>query len=326
MQGAPSRLDRVNGILFIDKSEGWTSHDAVAKTRRVLGVRRVGHAGTLDPMATGLLTLGVGPATRLLTHLVGLDKTYTATIRLGESTPSDDRMSAVTTIASADSVTVLTQERIENAAGVFIGDIEQVPSQVSAIKVGGRRAYELAREGQSVDLKKRPVTIHVFDVHGARRETGVRGNPVIDVDVTVECSSGTYIRALARDLGEHLGVGGHLTALRRLAVGPFELPDTPGTRNPVEAIKSEDLTDLVEPPKLVPPAAIARRIFPVLDLSEEQATDLGHGKRITVDTDDAPLVAAIAPSGVLVGLVSVQRGATRVVTNFPTTATDQKRP
>lgn len=322
-----------NGIVLIDKPEGWTSHDVVAKTRRALGTRKVGHAGTLDPMATGLLLLGVGASTRLLTHLVGLDKTYTATIRLGVSTVTDDREGEVLEIAAPDTVAALAadQARISAAVAALTGPIEQSPSAVSAIKVDGRRAYDRVRAGEQVELKKRPVTVHSFEVGvpklvivdaaTARSMTGGVESPselaVIDIDVTVQCSSGTYVRALARDLGESLGVGGHLTSLRRTEVGPFRVQDATS----LEALIAE-----ADPSsELLSPAAVASSLFPTFTLDEQQAIDLGHGKRLDLAEGftlsdggvAAPLAAAIAPNGKLVGLVEVKKGRARVVTNFP---------
>ena len=313
----------MNGILFVDKDADWTSHDAVAKARRVLGTRKVGHAGTLDPMATGLLTLGVGPATRLLTHMVGLDKTYTATIRLGETTVSDDRMSDVTQAADPAQFEGIDEAQIRAEIARLQGEIDQVPSAVSAIKVDGKRAYDRVRQGEDVQLTSRRVTIHAFLLHRVHTAVGVSGTPVIDLDVTVHCSSGTYIRALARDLGAALGVGGHLIALRRTAVGPFQLPDhEPLEREtgalPVRAVTTTGLAagqgaDLVEAPTVV-----ARHLFDTIQLSESQTVDLMNGKKLAVDHPDADLVAALAPDDRLVGLVSVKNGSTRVVTNFPT--------
>lgn len=307
-----------NGILLVDKAEGWTSHDVVAKGRRVLGTRKVGHAGTLDPMATGLLMLGAGPATRLLTHLVGLDKTYTTTIRLGAATVTDDREGELIARSDAEQadaarrVAALAAEpgRIGAAAAALTGAIEQAPSAVSAIKVDGRRAYDRVRAGEQVELKKRPVTIHAFTLGVPR---GVPDRPdLLDIDATITCSSGTYIRALARDLGAALGVGGHLVALRRTAVGPFVVD----AAVPTDAFASGS----AGPEDLVDPASIAEQLFPVLRLSEQQEIDLGHGKRLEVDpaeNPDAKLAAAIGAHGRLVGLVEVTRGRTRVVTNFP---------
>ena len=331
-------IDDVNGILCVDKDEGWTSHDAVAKARRVLGTRKVGHAGTLDPMATGLLTLGAGPSTRLLTHMVGLDKTYTATIRLGESTVSDDRMSEVNESAAPEVVAGVTETRIRSEIARLTGEIEQVPSAVSAIKVDGKRAYDRVRSGETVELKSRRVTIHAFDLHEVRESVGDSGAAVLDLDVTVHCSSGTYIRALARDLGAALGVGGHLVALRRTAVGPFHLADhvpassegaglvgtgvtTTGTQ--VKAVTTSELAQGKGADLVVAPTVIARQLFHVLDLTETQAIDLANGKQLEVEHDDAELVAAIGPEERLVGLISVKSGRTRVVTNFPVTQTAQ---
>lgn len=299
------------GILLLDKSEGWTSHDAVAKSRRALGTRKVGHAGTLDPMATGLLVLGAGPATRLLTHLVGLDKTYTTTIRLGVATVTDDREGERISAADPAAVAAVLADPARIAAEVraLTGDIEQAPSAVSAIKVDGQRAYDRVRAGEVVELQRRPVTIHAFEASAPRAAVAADGTAVIDVDATVRCSTGTYIRALARDLGAALGLGGHLTALRRSAVGPFDVADA-GT---IEQLVSGDRAELLSP------ASVATRLFPELRLDTAQARDLGHGKRVSVgEVPDAKLAAATGPDGALLGLVSVARGRTRVVTNFPT--------
>lgn len=309
----PTALPEQGAILLIDKAEGWTSHDVVAKARRALGTRKVGHAGTLDPMATGLLVLGAGPATRLLTHLVGLDKTYTATIRLGIATVTDDREGERVSAADPADVAALAADpaRIAAAVAELTGDIEQAPSAVSAIKVDGRRAYDRVRAGEQVELKKRPVAIRAFDIGEPRVAAEADGAPVIDVDATVRCSSGTYIRALARDLGVALGVGGHLTALRRTEVGPFDLAGA----TPVGELVEGRIRALAEP------AEVAGALFPELRLTEQQTVDLGHGKRLELDPEtgaDAKLAAAIAPDGRLVGLVEVKRGRTRVVTNFPT--------
>src|SRR6478735_2764821 len=198
------------GILLVDKPGGITSHDVVARARKALGTRKIGHAGTLDPMATGLLVLGVEAATRLLTFIVGLDKTYEATIRLGATTDTDD---ADGRIIEATDASAITAAEIEQGIAPLRGPISQVPSRVSAIKVDGRRAYDLARAGEEVVLAARTVTVSRFDVLAERREEGF-----IDLDVVVDCTSGTYIRALARDLGASLGVGGHLTALRRTRI------------------------------------------------------------------------------------------------------------
>jgi tRNA pseudouridine55 synthase len=285
------------GILLLDKPQGPTSHDLVSRTRRSLGTRKVGHAGTLDPMATGLLILGVGSSTRLLTYLVGLDKEYTATIRLGQATTTDDAEGEVTSSADAAEL-----EDAAIAAGIrgLTGEIQQVPSSFSAIKVDGVRSYDRARAGEAVELAPRTVTVSSLEVLATRR-TGA----LLDVDVRVAVSSGTYVRALARDLGATLAVGGHLTALRRTRVGPFG----------VEAAAHPD-DDLA--PALLDPADVARSLFPAAELDAAAVLALAEGKRVPVDTADAPVVAALAPDGRLTGLVVVERGIARVLVNFPT--------
>lgn len=300
-----------NGILFVDKAEGWTSHDVVARSRSALGTKKVGHAGTLDPMATGLLTLGAGPATRLLTYMVGLDKTYVTTIRLGATTVTDDREGDLLELADPEVLARVDADAIAQAAAPLTGAIMQSPSAVSAIKVDGKRAYDLVRAGEEVELKQRPVTVYEFSLGAPRAATLASGEPVIDIDATVRCSSGTYVRALARDLGKALGVGGHLVALRRTAVGPFSVDD---------AILMEQLVS-GETPSLHSPAAIAATLFPMINLTEQQTIDLSQGKSLSLpDAVDAPVVGAVAPDGRLVGLVKVRRGTTRVVVNFPTGA------
>lgn len=287
------------GILLVDKPGGMTSHDVVARVRRLAGLRRVGHAGTLDPMATGLLVLGLGSATRLLTYLVGLDKEYLATIRLGAATPSDDADTPVHRLADPDRLAALTEEGILAAIAQLTGEIRQVPSTVSAIKVDGKRAYARARAGEPVELGSRAVTVTAFDL------LALRPGEFVDLDVRVECSTGTYVRALARDLGAALRVGGHLTALRRTRVGPFRIE---------QATRLEDL----DPSEaLIEPAAVARELFPVLTLSPHQATDLGHGRRFPVELPDGGPIAAIAPGGRLVGLAEVEGGTARPLVNFP---------
>jgi len=280
------------GILLVDKPGGLTSHDVVARARRSFGTRKVGHAGTLDPMATGLLVLGVEGATRLLTYIVGADKTYLATIRLGEATSTDDAEGETTARADAGAVDSVTAEQIDNGIAALTGEISQVPSSVSAIKVDGRRAYERVRAGEDVELKSRAVTVSRFDVTAERRTGGF-----LDLDVVVDCSSGTYIRALARDLGESLGTGGHLTALRRTRIGPFEATD---------AVAVDDLAAA----PLLTPADAASRVLPRLDVSGDEARDLRHGKRLTGRGGalEGRSAAAVDPDGVLVGIVE-RRGA-----------------
>jgi tRNA pseudouridine55 synthase len=285
-----------SGILLVDKPGGMTSHDVVARARKALGTRKVGHAGTLDPMATGLLLLGVDSSTRLLTYLVGLGKRYAATIRLGIATDTDDAEGDIT--AAADAGTV-GRDAIDAAIARLTGELSQVPSSYSAIKVGGRRSYDRARAGEEVVLEPRTVTVFRFDVLDERRD-----HQAIDLDVVVECSSGTYIRALARDLGAALEVGGHLTALRREAIGQFEVTDAVAV-------------DAIGPAALLAPAAIAARLFPTATLDAAQLTDLTHGKRISIEIADAPVVGALTEDGRLAGLVSVTDGRAKVLVNFP---------
>jgi tRNA pseudouridine55 synthase len=287
-----------SGILLVDKPPSLTSHDVVARARRIVGTRKVGHAGTLDPMATGLLVLGVNSSTRLLTYLVGLDKMYTATIRLGAASSTDDADGDLGERASASAIAAVTDASIAAGVAALTGAIRQRPSSVSAIKVDGERAYSLARQGAEVVLAERSVTISTFDVLALRR------GDFIDVDVRVECSSGTYIRALARDLGADLAIGGHLTRLRRERVGPFAVTEA--------SALDDTLTD-----HLIPPADAAIRLFPPVALTAPEAEDLGNGKRISLGDVAAGPLAAIDPDGRLVGIVESQGGRARVLANFP---------
>ncbi|GAB2549238.1 tRNA pseudouridine(55) synthase TruB [Brachybacterium huguangmaarense] len=295
-----------SGILLVDKSPGWTSHDVVGRARFLLRTKKVGHAGTLDPMATGLLVLGIGQGTRLLTHLVGLPKTYEATIRLGRATTTDDAEGEA--LGEAADASGLADDAIERALDAFRGEISQVPSTVSAIKVDGQRAYARVRAGETVELAARPVTVSRLDVR-ARRTEGA----FTDLDVVVDCSSGTYIRALARDLGAALGVGGHLTALRRTRVGPFDVADA-------ETVPPRDVDDDVArgrlPRALQGLGAAAARVLPVIDLDEQTVTDLGHGKRIAAPAGAGAegAIAALDGGGRLVAVVEpVEEGALRPV-------------
>ncbi|NUP74453.1 MAG: tRNA pseudouridine(55) synthase TruB [Sinomonas sp.] len=274
----------LSGLVIVDKPQGWTSHDVVGRVRRLAGTRKVGHAGTLDPMATGVLVVGINRATRLLSYIVGTTKTYTATIRLGQSTVTDDAEGEVVseTIAAA-----VTEEQIRDATLRLTGDILQVPSSVSAIKVAGQRSYARVRAGEDVELVARPVTVYSFDIHEIRRE---RGGRVQDLDVTVQCSSGTYIRALARDLGASLGVGGHLTALRRTQVGPYG----------IDAARTLD--ELAEDLEVLPLSDAARALLPVRELTNEEAVELSFGRRIAPSGRDA-VTAAFSPDGHLVALL-----------------------
>ncbi|KRF27952.1 tRNA pseudouridine(55) synthase TruB [Phycicoccus sp. Soil802] len=282
-----------DGLLVVDKPSGWTSHDVVGRARRLCATRKVGHAGTLDPMATGVLVLGIGRATRLLTFLVGCDKDYTATIRLGQTTITDDAEGEVTATVAADGV---TPDQLDAAVRELTGDIQQVPSSVSAIKVKGERSYHRVRAGEDVDLPPRPVTVSRFEVRSTRAGD-VDGIPVLDVDVEVTVSSGTYVRALARDLGAALGVGGHLTALRRTRVGAFTLDQA----HTLEALGA------VADPELIPVTPLtdaARAQFAGRELTAEEATAVGYGQRVdSAQPGRTDPVAAFAPDGRLVAML-----------------------
>lgn len=269
-----------SGLLVIDKPEGITSHGVVGVVRRTLGTRKVGHAGTLDPMATGVLLVGVGRATRLLGHLALHDKDYLATIRLGATTVTDDREGDVVAVADEGALSAVTHEALVRGVLALTGDIDQVPTAVSAIKVEGRRAHALVRAGEQVKLAARRVRIDRFEVLAVDR-----GRDFIDVEVAVTCSTGTYVRALARDLGARLGVGGHLTALRRTRVGGWSVR---------EACSLEDLT-LAERPSdlLLPLAECARRSFPVVVLESTDADWVRHGRPL-VDVLPAEISAPTA--------------------------------
>ncbi|MDL9936308.1 tRNA pseudouridine(55) synthase TruB [Gordonia sp. ABSL1-1] len=247
------------GLLIVDKDADMTSHDVVSRCRKIFNTRRVGHAGTLDPMATGVLVVGIERATKLLGLLSLTTKSYSATIRLGAATTTDDREGEV--ISSADASAV-TDDQIAAGIAALTGDIEQVPAKVSAIKVDGRRAHALVRTGEDFDLKARPVTVSRFDIREVRRDGGF-----VDVDVEVDCSAGTYIRSLARDLGAGLGVGGHLTALRRTAVGPFTLDHARG----LDAIREDPRVglDIDEAVKLS---------FPHRDIDDDEAESISQGR------------------------------------------------
>jgi tRNA pseudouridine55 synthase len=268
------------GLVIVDKAGGMTSHDVVARVRRLAGTRKVGHAGTLDPMATGVLVVGVERATRLLGHLMLTEKSYEATVRLGVSTSTDDAEGETLATHHAGH---LGDDEIRDAFATQVGDIQQVPTAVSAIKVDGKRAYALARAGESVELAARPVTIHELTVHATRRS-----GDVVDVDVSVRCSSGTYVRAIARDVGAALGVGGPLTALRRTAVGPYGLD------------VAHTLDELGESFTTLPIAAAARAAFPAYDLSAEQAADVRVGRKLALGLDR--LTAVFAPDGEFLAL------------------------
>lgn len=270
--------------------------------RWLAGTRKVGHAGTLDPMATGVLVIGIGRATRLLTYIVGADKEYTATIRLGESTTTDDAEGETLAVRDASGV---TREALDEGIAGLTGEIQQRPSAVSAIKVDGQRAYARVRAGEDVELAARPVTVSRFQVDDVRPAGGA-----LDVDVTVVVSSGTYVRALARDLGAGLGVGGHLTALRRTRVGGYGL-DVARTLDELAEVAPDVPIDVVSL------ADSARATFPVRDLTLEEAAALSYGQRLSAPGDTTEgTVAAIAPDGHLVALVETRGGAVRPVLVF----------
>ncbi|HWJ84348.1 MAG TPA: tRNA pseudouridine(55) synthase TruB [Cellulomonas sp.] len=298
-QQHPRRPTAPDGIVVVDKPQGWTSHDVVARMRRLAGTRKVGHAGTLDPMATGVLVVGIGRATRLLTYVVGADKEYLATIRLGVTTSTEDAEGEVLAVADA---TGIAPEAIAAALAPLTGTIHQVPSAVSAIKVDGQRAYARVRAGESVELASREVTVSRFDVL-AVREAEVDGTGVVDVDVVVVCSSGTYVRALARDLGDALGVGGHLTALRRTRVGGYTLDRASTLDELAETPDDEPLTVLSL-------ADAARATFPVRELTEAEARALSYGQFIPAEGIEGT-TAAIGPDGTLVALVEAHGAKAR---------------
>ncbi|KQW53471.1 tRNA pseudouridine synthase B [Nocardioides sp. Root1257] len=288
-----------SGLVVVDKSGGMTSHDVVSRVRRLAGTRKVGHAGTLDPMATGVLVLGINRATRLLGHLMLTEKGYDATIRLGVATTTDDAEGEVTATVFAAG---LEEAVVRAAAAEFVGELLQVPTAVSAIKVDGKRAYQRVRDGEEVALKARPVTVHELTVREVRTE-----GETVDVDVSVRCSSGTYIRAIARDLGARLGVGGHLTALRRTAVGPYDLAS------------ARTLDQLGEAPPglqgaLMPIADAARAAFASHELDGEQADDVRVGRALDVDLDG--LTAVFAPDGEFLALYEPKDGRARAVAVF----------
>ncbi|MGH3484607.1 MAG: tRNA pseudouridine(55) synthase TruB [Nocardioidaceae bacterium] len=287
----------MSGLVVVDKPSGWTSHDVVGRIRRLAGTRKVGHAGTLDPMATGVLVVGVERATRLLGHLSGATKAYDATIRLGLSTTTDD---AEGEPVGATDATGLDRSGIETAAATFVGDIEQVPSSVSAIKIDGRRAYAKARAGETVTLPARPVRIDDLVIHDVRLAP-----PYVDVDASVTCSAGTYIRALARDLGAALGVGGHLTALRRTRAGAFTLDD---------AATLDDLAKQWAPLSL---SEAARRSFPIHELTGEQAAMVRHGRALPdVGLPATGPVGLVDPAGEFLALYEQQGAAARAIAVF----------
>ena len=334
------------GLLLVDKPSGRTSHDVVGRLRHVLRTRRIGHAGTLDPMATGLLVLAVDRSTKLLGHLALTDKTYLATIRLGQQTDSDDADGLVVAAAAAGSVGAVSDDDIRSGVTALTGPLLQVPSSVSAIKVDGRRAYDLVRSGQTVELAARPVTVSRFEIIGALRRAsviGLDGRPVgvIDLDVAVDCTTGTYIRSLARDLGAALGVGGHLTTLRRTRVGPFDLSEAVDVFGPADPIPDSPFAAMVpdarsEPVRagvasstvtmefaaaiagsIIPAATAVRAAFPAREVDESQVLALRHGRTIDV-AGIAGTYGTFDTAGALVALVAERDGATRSMLGWQT--------
>ncbi|TKK81229.1 tRNA pseudouridine(55) synthase TruB [Herbidospora galbida] len=284
-----------SGIIIVDKPSGWTSHDVVGKMRGIAGTRKVGHAGTLDPMATGVLVVGVEKATRLLGHLALTEKVYEATMRLGVSTNTDDAEGEETGRASASHVTA---DDVRKGVEALTGLIMQVPPQVSAIKVNGERAYKLARQGEEVALQARPITVHSFEV------TSVTLGEHVDVEAVITCSSGTYIRSLARDLGAGLGVGGHLTALRRTRVGPYRVEDALS----IEALQKECV--------ILPIADAVSQAFPRRDVTEEEARLVSHGGRLKAAGLGEGPIGVFAPGGELLALVEEKGGAAKPLAVF----------
>jgi len=280
-----------DGLLVVDKPAGWTSHDVVGRCRRLAATRKVGHAGTLDPMATGVLVLGVGRATRLLGHLALTDKAYDATVRLGVTTVTDDAEGEVLTAQDASAV---TDEAVRSGLAALTGAISQVPSAVSAVKVDGVRSYARVRAGEQVELAARSVVVSRLDLRARRGD---------ELDVSVECMSGTYVRALARDLGAALGVGAHLTALRRTRVGPFHLS------------QARTLEQSEQQLGLLPLDAAVAASFDRRELDADEAVALSYGKRLA-PTGAAGTVGAFAPDGRCIALLEDRDGAARPVVVF----------
>lgn len=315
-----------NGFLLVDKPPGFTSHDVVALVRRGLDERRVGHAGTLDPAATGLLILGVGRSTRLLTFLVGADKRYEAVIRLGMATDTDDAEGGVVERSGAGEV---SDQDVTYAISRFMGRISQTPSTVSAVKVAGKPAHRRVRDGESVRLAERIVTVHSFVVDSITR-TSVEDAPVVDVAVRVHVSSGTYVRALARDLGRQLGSGGHLVQLRRTSVGPFEVaegfrgvPDLAARRGRQDTHAGKQRSvDLDE--HLLSAESVAKRALPLVTVPDDEVRAVLHGQRITSAAQTGEPTALVSASGALLAVAEAHDGQWRyrVVTGQPRPSTD----
>lgn len=289
-------MTAASGLIIVDKPAGPTSHDVVARIRRLAGTRRVGHAGTLDPMATGVLVVGVEKATRLLGHLALTEKDYAATIRLGQATDSGD---ADGEIISSWPATGVSAESLTAALAALTGEIQQVPPGISAIKIAGKRAYQLTREGKPPQLAARTVTIRALSLRAVRPL-----GDLLDADIEVTCSSGTYIRAIARDLGAALGTGGHLTALRRTRVGPYTVA------------MARSLDELAASLEVIPLAAAAAAAFPRRELTAKEATKVSHGARLPALGSGSGPVAAYSPDGMLVALLTEEAGQARSLAVF----------
>lgn len=315
-----------DGLVIVDKPAGLSSHQVVARIRRLADTKKVGHAGTLDPMATGILVCGVGRATRLLHYLVGADKVYTARLRLGQSTNTDDREGEIT---DSPGLRELSEARLEEALAPWRGKVMQRPCLVSAIKVEGQRAYQMVRRGQDVELQARPVEIYRLEAGQITSTQAADGTPVQDVDITVACSSGTYVRALARDIGQALGCGGHLTELRRCQVGPFDLKGAASLELLDAQVQADAASENPQGLATLSITQAARSFLPELPVSENQARALSYGQAPKFSrplpgqdknptqgldskdsTSSAPteIWAAFGPDGEVVALVSVANG------------------
>jgi tRNA pseudouridine55 synthase len=297
-------MARVDGFVVVDKPGGMTSHDVVARMRRLARTRRVGHAGTLDPMATGVLVIGIGRATRLLSYASSHRKAYQGTVRLGQTTITDDAEGEVTGRRDAAD---LSEAQIAAALGAFRGEISQVPSAVSAIKVKGIRSYARVRRGEEVALPARPVTVHRLECIAVRPEP-----PIVDVDIEIDCSAGTYVRAVARDLGEQLGVGGHLVALRRTAIGDVGGAGEPDIRpfTLADAVPLEELLAAGTPPAVIALSEVATRLLPRRDVDAELARVLSHGGPLPAQGRPGPY-AVFGPDGLVVAVVAERDGRAR---------------
>ncbi len=284
----------IDGFALIDKDQGWTSHDVVARLRRLYGQKRVGHAGTLDPMATGVLIVGLGHTTRLLRFVQGQDKTYEATIRIGQGTVTDDAEGEVMNTPGWE----WDPAGLSGAITALTGDIMQVPSKVSAIKVNGVRSYKRVRDGDEVKLAARPVTVSRFEMLGAPRPA--QHAPVVDIDVVVTCSSGTYVRALARDLGEALSSAGHLTSLRRTAIGDVDVTQCERLGERAPDVRTAD--------------EIMVRMLPAVTVDEEIAAALRNGQRPAIDLPEQPTLI-LSPQGSWVSVAQRQDGHARILLN-----------